>query len=51
MKKFTLFASLLLFVVLLSGCGAIPEKSEAVTKYMDSGVNPDSWVKVPAALF
>lgn len=51
MKKFTLFASLLLFVVLLSGCGAIPEKSEAVTKYMDSGVNPDSWVKVPAGAF
>ncbi len=51
MKKFTLSASLLLFVLLVTGCGSIPKEAESVTQYTESGVNPESWAKVPAGAF
>lgn len=51
MKKLSLISSLLAFVLLLSGCGAIPEEPGALSEFTDSGVDPDTWVRIPAGPF
>lgn len=51
MKRVTLITSLLLCALLLAGCGTLPETPKAVMKYIETGVNPDTWVKVSAGPF
>ena len=41
----------LLAVGLLAGCGQVPEAPVGLSQFTDSGINPDSWARVPAGIF
>ncbi|HHX50466.1 MAG TPA: hypothetical protein GX711_03390, partial [Clostridia bacterium] len=41
----------LLVIVLVSGCGSIPEAPEGLLNYPEAGIDPDTWVIIPAGEF
>lgn len=51
MRKTSIVLSLLLVIALLAGCGALPAENPAVLEYRSSGIDPDSWVLIPAGEF
>jgi formylglycine-generating enzyme required for sulfatase activity len=43
--------SLIVVALLLTACQAAPSISESIPPYVDTGVDPDSWVTIPAGEF
>jgi len=41
----------LLAVGLLAGCGQVPEAPVGLSQFTDSGIDPNSWARVPAGIF
>lgn len=51
MKRLIPVVLLLAGILLSAGCGSLPANTKAITLYPDSGVNPDTWVRIPAGPF
>lgn len=43
--------TIVIFTLLLPGCGQAPISSDAVTRHPASGIDPGSWVKIPRGPF